>query len=239
MWSPDGEHIAFFSIPNDNEPLPDGTLIGPLVNARLTIHAVATGTNTDHARGFDLIPRDPRWTPDSKRLLLTIGDRAYREIYEYDIAARNYRELTHGTMTRFGSQSEDGSLVAFTRESGSAPADVYVSGPEFENPKKLTTIHPEAETFALGASEVITWTSTDGFEVEGVLLKPVGYREGERYPLMVVAHGGPTGAHHDTFRVRYGDGGQHWASRGWAVFYPNPRGSTNYGERFMRANLGD
>ena len=239
VWSPDGDTIAFLSTPNDNEPLPDGTLVSSLVNARLTIHDVSTGTNTDHARGFDLIPRDPRWTPDSKRLLLTVGDRAYREIYAYDVAAKNYRKLTRGTVTGFGSQSEDGSQVAFTRESGSTPGDVYVSGPDFENPTKLTTIHPEVDTFALGGSEVITWKSTDGFEVEGVLLKPVGYREGERYPLMVVAHGGPTGAHHDYFRVRYGDGGQHWAGRGWAVFYPNPRGSTNYGERFMRANLGD
>ena len=239
VWSPDGDTIAFLSTPNDNEPLPDGTLVSSLVNARLTIHDVSTGTNTDHARGFDLIPRDPRWTPDSKRLLLTVGDRAYREIYAYDVAAKNYRKLTRGTVTGFGSQSEDGSQVAFTRESGSTPGDVYVSGPDFQNPTKLTTIHPEVDTFALGASEVITWKSTDGFEVEGVLLKPVGYREGERYPLMVVAHGGPTGAHHDYFRVRYGDGGQHWAGCGWAVFYPNPRGSTNYGERFMLANLGD
>ena len=239
VWSPDGKSIAFLSTPNDNEPLPDGTLVSSLVNARVTIHDLSTGTNSDHARGFDLIPRDPRWTPDSKRLLLTVGDRAYREIYAYDIAAKTYRKLTHGTMTGFGSQSADGAWVAFTRESGSTPAEVYVSGPDFENPTKLTTIHPEVDAFALGASEVITWKSTDGFEVEGVLLRPVGYREGERYPLMVVAHGGPTGAHHDYFRVRYGDGGQLWAGRGWAVLYPNPSGSTNYGERFMRANLAD
>ena len=170
VWSPDGKHIAFLSTPNNNEPLPDGTLVSSLVNARLTIHDVATGTNTDHARDFDLIPRDPQWTPDAQRLLFTVGDRAYREIYAYDVAAKTYRKLTHRTMTVVGSQSADSARVAFIRESGSSPGDVYVSGPDFENPKKLTTIHPEAETFALGASEVITRRSTDGFEVEGVLL---------------------------------------------------------------------
>jgi dipeptidyl aminopeptidase/acylaminoacyl peptidase len=119
------------------------------------------------------------------------------------------------------------------------PADVYVAGVDLGDVKKLTTIHPEVEEFALGATEIMTWPSTDGFEVEGILLKPVGYVEGKRYPLMVVAHGGPTGAHHDSFRVSYGDGGQLWAGHGWAVLYPNPRGSTNYGEAFMRANLLD
>ena len=113
------------------------------MNALLTIHDVSTGPNTDHARGFELIPRDPRWTPDSKRLLLTVGDGAYREIYAYDVAAKSYRKLTHGTMTGFGSQNADGSRVAFTRESGEAPADVYVSGPDFSNATQLTTIHPE------------------------------------------------------------------------------------------------
>ena len=239
VWSPDGKSIAYIATPNSNEPLPDGTLITELVNARLRIHDVATGENTDHASGFDLIPRDPRWTPDSRRLLVSVGDRAYREVYAYDVAAKRYEKLTEASFTTLGSQSADGTGLAFIRESGAEPADVYVSGPTFADAKRLTRMHPEVDEFALGETEVITWKSSEGFEVEGVLLKPVGYQEGKRYPLMVVAHGGPTGAHHDFFRVRYGDGGQHWAGRGWAVLYPNPRGSTNYGERFMRANLAD
>ncbi|HEX7021191.1 MAG TPA: prolyl oligopeptidase family serine peptidase [Gemmatimonadaceae bacterium] len=56
---------------------------------------------------------------------------------------------------------------------------------------------------------------------------------------MVVIHGGPTGAHVNSFRVSYGDGGHFWAGQGWAVLYPNPRGSTNYGEKFMRGNIPD
>ena len=100
-------------------------------------------------------------------------------------------------------------------------------------------MNQKAEALALGATEVVTWKSTEGHEIEGVLVKPVGYEPGKRYPLLTVVHGGPTGAHFNTFRVRYGDGGQHWAGQGWAVLYPNPRGSTNYGEAFMRANLAD
>ena len=70
-------------------------------------------------------------------------------------------------------------------------------------------------------------------------MKPVGYREGQRYPLLVEAHGGPTGATTASFKASWGSPGQVWAGRGWAVLYPNARGSTNYGEKFTRANIMD
>jgi dipeptidyl aminopeptidase/acylaminoacyl peptidase len=104
--------------------------------------------------------------------------------------------------------------------------------------RKLTDTNPHARSFALGKSEVISWKS-DNVTIEGVLLKPVNYQEGKRYPLMVVAHGGPAGAYVDNYRVGYGDGSQNWAGEGWAVLYPNPRGSSNYGEKFLRANIND
>jgi dipeptidyl aminopeptidase/acylaminoacyl peptidase len=52
-------------------------------------------------------------------------------------------------------------------------------------------------------------------------------------------HGGPTGAHVNGFKVGVHNGAQLWAGQGWAVLYPNPRGSSNYGEKFMRGNIPD
>ena len=124
------------------------------------------------------------------------------------------------------------------QDSPESPNDVYVTGPDFRTFNRLTTTNPQAAQFALGASEVVTWKS-DGWTVEGVLLKPVGFEAGKRYPLLVVAHGGPAGAFVNNYRVGGLEGGQLWAGQGWAVFYPNPRGSTNYGEKFLRANIND
>lgn len=211
-----------------------------LAHARLTLYETESARIRDLSRAaFDLVPGDPIWSPDGGRILFRVGERTYREMYAFDLSADRYVRLTSGKFLSFGSVSREGQTVAYTLESATSPADIHVSGPDFANPRKLTTIHPEVEALALGESEVVTWPSTDGYEIEGVLLKPVGYEPGKRYPLVVVVHGGPTGAHYDYFRVRYGDGGQHWAGQGWAVLYPNPRGSTNYGEAFMRANLGD
>jgi dipeptidyl aminopeptidase/acylaminoacyl peptidase len=124
-------------------------------------------------------------------------------------------------------------------DSPEAPGEVFVTSAGFRDFRKLTTVNPQSASFAIGASEVITWKSTDGLEIEGVLLKPAGYEAGRRYPLLVVAHGGPAGAFINNYRVGGLEGGQMWAGQGWAVFYPNPRGSSNYGEKFLRANIND
>jgi dipeptidyl aminopeptidase/acylaminoacyl peptidase len=140
-------------------------------------------------------------------------------------------------MVRSPSWSRDERVVAYAADSPAWPAEVVISGPE--GTKTLTATNPQLAGIALGETEVITWKSSDGTEVEGILLKPVGYRQGERYPLLVVAHGGPTGAHTNGFKASSGSGGHYWAGRGWATLYPNVRGSTGYGEKFMRANIMD
>jgi len=240
VFSPDGKTIAFLTTPNGAEPLPDGTQIADLRNARLALYDLSARTIRDLGdAAFDRIPGDPQWAPGGNRLLFTVGDRAYQEVYAYELRSRRYVKLTNGALAILGNSSRDGSVAALTLESPSSPAEVFASGPDFAEPRKLTVMNPQVEALALGASEVVTWKSTEGYQIEGVLLKPVGYERGKRYPLLVVPHGGPTGAHVNHFRVRYGDGGQHWAGQGWAVLYPNPRGSTNYGEEFMRGNLAD
>jgi dipeptidyl aminopeptidase/acylaminoacyl peptidase len=124
-------------------------------------------------------------------------------------------------------------------DSPEAPNEVYATDNTFTTFRRLTDTNPLAAQFELGQTEVVTWKSSDGQEVEGVLLKPVGFDPAKRYPLLVVAHGGPAGAFVNSYRVGGLEGGQLWAGRGWAVFYPNPRGSTNYGEKFLRANVND
>lgn len=76
-------------------------------------------------------------------------------------------------------------------------------------------------------------------EIEGVLLRPVGHRPDRPVPLLVEVHGGPTAVTLHDFKASASSPGQFWAGQGWAVLYPNPRGSTNYGRELMRGNLLD
>jgi dipeptidyl aminopeptidase/acylaminoacyl peptidase len=239
-WSPDGTKIAWVTQPPMGKALPDGTLPSSINNNRLALYDVAAKSIRDlGSREFDLDAGTPEWLPDSKTILFTAGKRAYREVFRVDVSTGQYTQLTQQETLQLGSVSKDGGTIALTMDSPTTPTEVYVSDASFGSFKKLTDTNPQTRELALGESEVVTWKSSDGWEIEGVLLKPVGYRPGTRYPLLVVAHGGPAGAYVDNFRVGGLEGGQLWAGQGWAVLYPNPRGSTNYGEKFLQANIND
>lgn len=239
-WSPDGRWIAWVTSPNAAAPMADGTLVHQVTQSRLALHDVAAGATRDAGSPqFDLEPGPPLWTPDSARILFSTGRRVYSDLYAYDVAAARYVALTRDRTLQLGSQSRDGSVVAVVMSTPDMPGEIYVTDAAASAFRPITRTNPQASDFALGHTEVVTWKSSDGLEIEGVLLLPVGYQPGQAYPLLVVAHGGPAGAHLNTYRVGGLEGGQLWAGKGWAVLYPNPRGSSNYGERFLRANIND
>jgi dipeptidyl aminopeptidase/acylaminoacyl peptidase len=101
----------------------------------------------------------------------------------------------------------------------------------------LTDVNPQVRQFNLGAQEEIAWKGKDGRMVGGVLVKPVGYQPGQRYPLIVAIHGGPASA--DTLSFNGGYGSQVYAGAGYVVLRPNYRGSTNYGEAHKTGIVGN
>ena len=239
-WSPDGTLIAFVSEAAMGKPIGDGTLPSSVVVSHLTLYDVTRKTLKDVSNpSLDVDPGATRWSPDSKSLLFTAGKRAYSEVFRFEVATGKYSQLTQQKTLQLGSRSKDGRVVAVTMDSPLQPSEVYVTDATFATFKKLTDTNPQAANFSLGESEVVTWKSSDGMEIEGVLLKPVGFQAGRKYPMLVVAHGGPSGAFVNNYRVGGLEGGQLWAGQGWAVFYPNPRGSSNYGEKFLQANIND
>ena len=240
QWSPDGNLIAWVSEPINAKPLGDGTLPSYIGHAHLVLYDVTKKTMRDvWSSSFDVDVNAPQWSADGRQIVFVAGKRAYSEVFRFDVNTGTYAQVTRGKTLSYGSRSKDGKVVAVTMDTPHAPAEVHVTDASFTSFKKLTETNPQAANFALGETEVVTWKSSDGWEVEGVLLKPVGYTPGTRYPTLVVAHGGPAGAYVNNYRVGGLEGGQFWAGQGWAVFYPNPRGSTNYGEKFLRANVND
>jgi len=181
----------------------------------------------------------PNWTNEGTRVMFVTGRRAYNEVMAYDVKTGQYSQLTQRKTVNGTSVSRDSRTIVFTADAPDSATEVFVTDPSFANPRRLTNTNPQLATFATGETEVITWKSTDGVEVEGMLLKPVGFTAGTRYPLLVVAHGGPAGAFVNGSRFGGLEGGQVWAGNGWAVFYPNPRGSSNYGQKTLAANVTD
>ncbi|HXG63896.1 MAG TPA: S9 family peptidase, partial [Blastocatellia bacterium] len=214
---------------------------GLLGQLRLMVVPAAGGTPRQVAPAFEYQPGPATWSPDGRALYFTASVRTGSQLFSVPAAGGEAKQLSknEGVMSP-ATFSRDGATVAFTRGSIQQPSDVYVAkGPNFHEGVKLTEHNPQVRELALGAGEVIRWKSKDGMEIEGLVIYPVGYQQGKRYPTVALIHGGPAGVWTNSFPGSWGNFGHVWSGKGWAVFYPNVRGSSGYGEKFLLANVRD
>src|SRR5207248_2923210 len=113
------------------------------------------------------------------------------------------------------------------------PDDLYIADLKGQNEHQLTRLNAELfEHLQLSRVERVPFKGADGWDVDGFLMKPIGWESGKKYPMVLSVHGGPAGMY--GFDWAQSHEFQVYAARGWAVFYTNPRGSTGYGEKFDR-----
>ena len=128
----------------------------------------------------------------------------------------------------------DSGDVAFAAQSATTPPELWLWDQK-SAPKQISHLNDSWKQYALSAPEFYKYKSFDGLEIEGALLKPLGYDGKAKLPLIALIHGGPTGAWQDSIETW----GQLLVTRGYAVFYPNIRGSSGYGQKFIELNRGD
>jgi dipeptidyl aminopeptidase/acylaminoacyl peptidase len=127
---------------------------------------------------------------------------------------------------------------AMTGSTPEDPSDVYLWTPG-KSPRRLTDLNPWAADRDLGGQEVIHYPARDGLDIEGLLIYPVGYQQGKRYPLVVFVHGGPEAHYSNGWQTYYSRPAQLLSGKGYFVFMPNYRSSTGYGVDFTKNHLGD
>jgi dipeptidyl aminopeptidase/acylaminoacyl peptidase len=150
-----------------------------------------------------------------------------------------YRVLTPGDVVADNfSLTRDGKSCAIALADTTHPADIYVTATDSKSaPKRLTRVNPQIDSWKLPHIQIVKWQGANGDTVEGILELPHDYQPGQKLPLHVALHGGPTMADHLYFEYWiYGRG--LWASLGWAVFAPNYHGSTGYGDKFLTDLIG-
>jgi dipeptidyl aminopeptidase/acylaminoacyl peptidase len=103
---------------------------------------------------------------------------------------------------------------------------------------RCTQLHPQAAEITIGQTEVHHWKGADGWAMQGLVIKPVGYEPGRTYPLVMWVHGGPTGVSGSRYQAA-SLWNQLLANQEYAVFLPNYRGSVGWGLEFSESNLGD
>jgi dipeptidyl aminopeptidase/acylaminoacyl peptidase len=131
---------------------------------------------------------------------------------------------------------KDGNRALMTVSNPTFPGELFDFDITTGERKQLTTFN---ETFlqetTVSTPESIVYTSKDGTTVNGWIMKPAKFVEGEKYPLIVEVHGGPHTLYANTFFHEM----QLLAAQGYGVFYVNPRGSHGYSQSFVDAVRGD
>jgi len=229
-WSPDARHLAMLSGEDLNDPN-DG---------RLMIASASGGELRDLVPDLegDVVSFEFR---DENRLIYAahVGVESY--VAEVDVDGGDSQTVipSGGPIWRWLSIDDEGQRMALRADSPRHPDEVYAWSPGTENPTRLTDSNPWLEDVNLAKQEVITYPARDGLKIEGLLIRPLAEVEGRRYPLIMVVHGGPESHYSNGWITSYSSPGQFAAASGYAVFYPNYRGSTGRGVAFSKRGQAD
>lgn len=138
--------------------------------------------------------------------------------------------------------SANGQRAVMTGHTPGHPAEVFVrelADSAANSARRLTDSNPWLAGMKFAKQETVRWKARDGLELEGILVYPLNHVAGRRYPLIMVVHGGPESHEPDGWMTTYARPGQFGAAQGFAVFYPNYRGSTGRGVEFSKAGQAD
>ncbi len=220
--SPDGKTLAYVGCRTDGPDAHD-LFVQPL--------------DSGPARNLTAAPIDRpvaqfSWEDDS-RLFLLAATGFGSAFYEAGLDGQAKRsEWTPDLAVRSFARGKG--VLAFVGEGAVRAPELWVAAAP-GRAEKVSSFNQDWDAVKLVAPEIIRYASFDRTEIEAALLEPEGIPDGVRVPLVVLVHGGPTGAWTD----RFDPWAQLLVRRGFAVLSPNIRGSTNYGYGFMVMNRRD
>ena len=233
-WSPDGRSIAWLGATTVDDPFAGTVFVAPV---RRTGGAPDRTNVTPDYEGSGLWLGWQPGQPDT--LTFVSAERQDVRFYTMAAASRTKQAIATAGLVPVGapSFSTDGKRVAFVANAPGHPNEVFAG--DLTAPRRVTTLNPQLAGIQLGAQEVVTWKAKDGWVIEGVLVKPVGFRAGVRYPLVLQPHGGPEAADPNGWNGSYSRWGQMLAGAGYLTLYPNYRGSIGRGVTFAKADHRD
>lgn len=237
---PDGKRLAFCA--SVNQPVqsytePDLWIVDLAANARprnLTANydfdvcsGVGGDQGTPRAGGQDHVV----WTADGNNLIVTTASKGMANLIAVEVASGKITELTTGkqAVEHFRATNDAKTLVALI----STPTNIgdlfVVNHGSTAPPRQITHINQKLfSQLNITEPEEISYTSFDGKKIQAWIQKPPDFDAKKKYPLILNIHGGPHAAYGWVFDHEF----QWMAAKGYVVLYPNPRGSTSYGQDF-------
>jgi len=237
--SPDGKRFAFYSSvskPVRSYSQPDLWVMDVAPNAQpknLTANFdfdLGSGVGGDNTAPRAGGGNPPIWSADGKRIFAPFAKEGRANIGSFDSNTGAKTDLTTGDQAVVTLRSAaDNSKFALLISTPTRLGDLFVLEGTGGTPKQLTRFNDELFTkLNLTEPEEIWYTSFDGRKVQTWVQKPPDFDPNKKYPLILNIHGGPHTAYGFIFDHEF----QWMAAKGYVVLYPNPRGSTSYGQDF-------
>jgi dipeptidyl aminopeptidase/acylaminoacyl peptidase len=230
-WSPDGSWIAY------------STQLDAKLFQYSTKHiAVAPVPDANGKPGeakvltlaMDRMATQPTFAPDGKAVYFIADDDGTQNLCLVEIATQKVTRPIGGRLMLYDYSLSKSGEIAAQITTPDRPNEIFTlpSG-------KLTRItHANDELLGklkLAQGEYVHFKSKDGMTVSGYMYKPLDYTPGKKYPAILRPHGGPVWAYYAEFEHL----AQLLAANGYVVLFPNPRGSTGYGQDYCKAIWAD
>jgi dipeptidyl aminopeptidase/acylaminoacyl peptidase len=229
-FSPDGTQVAFESAMARERFY--------YTNGYVAVVPRAGGTPTSLTPSFDEDASLAGWGPNG--IWFGAGQKTEAGLFRLDPATKAFaRVALESTPVGFGFSFDRGfEHVAYVGSSPTAYPEACLAATRGGAVTRLSRLAEQLQGFTLGTSEVVSWKSRDGTPIEGVLRKPAGYAPGQKRPLLVLVHGGPTGTSRPTLvGGTYVYPVEPFLAKGALILDPNYRGSAGYGEAFRSRNV--
>jgi dipeptidyl aminopeptidase/acylaminoacyl peptidase len=229
-WSPDGSRLAYIAAEDEHDPSP----------GRLMAAALDGSPPRQLLPGFEGEMTSVAWK-DAGTIAYLASAGVWSTLGEirHDGSGHAVR-LAPGSAVLAGlTLSADGKTWSMVGESARHPPEAHLLGAGDSGPRRMTDSNPWLASMRLARQEVVTFAARDGLRLEGMLIRPLDEAPGKRHPLILSVHGGPEAHEVNGWLTSYGKPGQVAAARGFAVFYPNYRGSTGRGVAFSKLGQGD
>jgi dipeptidyl aminopeptidase/acylaminoacyl peptidase len=243
-WSPDGHAIAFLASPRRRGvghtdlyvTVPDSNEAGQRL---LTESFIPTCDDTciDDQRSSHGA-HHITWTPDSREALFLASTRGTTHVYAAPVdGSAQPRPLTNGALHVYSySTNTEARRLALAISTPTLPGDLHIKFEGEDQPRRLTQVNADSlHDISLAEPEEIIFTGSDGWEIQGWILRPVDVPPERALPTVLEIHGGPAAMYGWSFFLEF----QLLAAQGYGVVYVNPRGSTGYGRSFSGAVIND
>jgi dipeptidyl aminopeptidase/acylaminoacyl peptidase len=237
--SPDGKRMAFYAsvtTPIQSYTEPDLWVMDLTPNAQprnLTgsfNFDVGSGVGGDNAAPRAGGGNPPVWSADGRRIFAAFAREGRANLGAFDSTSGQETDVTTGNQAVMSFRvAQDSSKIALLISTPTRVGDLFWLDGSSNTPRQLTHINDELfSKLNLTEPEEVWYTSFDGKKVHTWVQKPPDFDPGKKYPLILNIHGGPHSAYGFVFDHEF----QWMAAKGYVVLYPNPRGSTSYGQEF-------